>query len=123
MVALSGRVLPHYGWLFRALDRLGLDGIARRELERDNEQRARGVTFRVSDGGEDRLFPLDLVPRIVTSDDWTTLQAGLTQRVRALEAFLADVYGDGVLPESPVSPAHGWSADVAWPARDCPAPG
>jgi glutamate---cysteine ligase / carboxylate-amine ligase len=117
VVALSGRVLPHYGWLFRALDRLGLDGMARRELERDTEQRARGVTFRVRDGGEDRLFPLDLIPRIVTSDDWTTLQAGLTQRVRALEAFLADVYGeraaiaDGVLPESLVSAAHGWSAD------------
>jgi carboxylate-amine ligase len=117
VVALGERVLPQYGWLFRALDRLGLDGLAMRELERDSEQRSRGVTFRVTDGGEDRLFPLDLVPRIVTADDWTALQAGLTQRVRALEAFLTDVYGeragikDGVLPESLASGAHGWRPD------------
>ncbi|MGI8816914.1 MAG: glutamate--cysteine ligase [Pseudonocardia sp.] len=117
VVALGGRVLPHYGWLFRALDQIGLDGLARREVERDTEQRARGVTFRVSDDGEDRLFPLDLVPRIVTWDDWATLQTGLTQRVRALEAFLADVYGDQaaiadrVLPASLISAAHGWGAD------------
>jgi carboxylate-amine ligase len=117
VVALGGRVLPHYGWLFRALDQIGLAGIALREKDRDAEQRTRGVTFRVSDRGEDSLFPLDLVPRIVTSDDWTALQVGLAQRVRALEAFLADVYGeraaiaDGVLPESLASAAHGWSAD------------
>jgi carboxylate-amine ligase len=117
VVALGGRVLPHYGWLFRALDRIGLDGLALRELERDAEQRTRGVTFRVSDVGEDQLFPLDLIPRIVTADDWTSLQVGLTQRVRALEAFLADVYGeraaiaDRVLPESLAGAAHGWTAD------------
>ena len=115
VVAAGGRVLPHYGWLFRALDQIGLDGIARRETERDSEQRARGVTFRVGDDSADRLFPLDLIPRIVTADDWTNLQAGLTQRVRALELFLADVYGeraaiaDGVLPASLATPAHGWS--------------
>lgn len=74
VVALGGRVLPHYGWLFRALDRIGLDGIGLREIERDTEQRARKVTFRVSDHGEDRLFPLDLIPRIVTAHDWTTLR-------------------------------------------------
>jgi len=117
VVALGGRVLPHYGWLFRALDRIGLDGLALRELERDAEQRTRGVTFRVSDAGEDQLFPLDLIPRIVSADDWTSLQTGLTQRVRALEAYLADVYGeraafkDGVLPESLGGTAHGWSPD------------
>ena len=41
------------------------------------EQRARGVTFRVGDGEPDRLFPLDLVPRIVTAEDWAGLTAGL----------------------------------------------
>jgi glutamate---cysteine ligase / carboxylate-amine ligase len=116
VVALGRRVLPHYGWLFRALDQIGLDGIALREKERDTEQRARGVTFRVNDDAQDRLFPLDLVPRIITADDWTSLQSGLSQRVRALEAFLADVYGergaiaDGVLPASLISPEHGWNS-------------
>jgi carboxylate-amine ligase len=115
VVALGGRVLPHYGWLFRALDGIGLEGLAMREIDRDAEQRSRGVTFRVSDDSQDRLFPLDLLPRIVTASDWTALQAGLIQRVRALEAFLADIYGeraavaDGILPPSLATTAHGWS--------------
>jgi len=49
-------VLPHYGWLFRALDQIGLEGIGLREADRDAEQRTRGVTFRVSDDADDRLF-------------------------------------------------------------------
>jgi uncharacterized circularly permuted ATP-grasp superfamily protein len=69
---------------------------------RDRAFRDRGVTFQLS--GEERPFPLDLVPRVITSEEWATLSAGVVQRVRALEALLADLYGrgqilaDGVLP-------------------------
>ncbi|GAA1284323.1 hypothetical protein GCM10009609_56690 [Pseudonocardia aurantiaca] len=114
-VSESGTVLPHYGWMFRALDRLGPRGMVAAESALHAEQRARGVTFRVGDGDTDRLFPLDLVPRIVTAEDWTGLTAGLAQRVRALEAFLRDVYGnreivnDGVVPAQVVDDAPGWS--------------
>jgi carboxylate-amine ligase len=114
-VSEGGTVLPHYGWMFRALDRLGPRGMVAAESALRSEQRARGVTFRVGDGDTDRLFPLDLVPRIVTSEDWAALTAGLTQRVRALEAFLRDVYGerkivaDGVVPAQVVDDAPGWS--------------
>jgi carboxylate-amine ligase len=102
-VSPGGTPLPHYGWLVRALDRLGPSGLRAAEAALRGEQRTRGVTFRVDDG-EDRPFPLDLVPRIVTRDDWAALGAGLVQRVRALEAFLRDLDGerrivaDGVLP-------------------------
>ncbi|HEX2264054.1 MAG TPA: circularly permuted type 2 ATP-grasp protein, partial [Pseudonocardiaceae bacterium] len=67
------------------------------------------------DDESDRLFPLDLVPRIITAEDWASLTPGLIQRVRALEAFLHDAYGrqeairDGVLPASVVTGAPGWS--------------
>ena len=76
-VSQAGMVLPHYGWMFRALDRLGPRGLAAAQSALHSEQRARGVTFRVGDGEPDRLFPLDLVPRIVTSEDWAGLTAGL----------------------------------------------
>jgi len=62
----------------------------------------RGVTF--AHGGEERPFPLDLIPRLIAAAEWDTVVRGVQQRVRALEAFLADVYGpgqafaDGVLP-------------------------
>ena len=58
--------------------------------------------------GEERPFPLDVVPRVVAGDEWEHVAPGVAQRVRALEAFLADVYGpqraiaDGVIPRSVV---------------------
>ncbi|WP_290703854.1 MULTISPECIES: circularly permuted type 2 ATP-grasp protein [Gordonia] len=61
-----------------------------------------GVTFSLS--GQERPFPLDPVPRVIAADEWRRLEAGIIQRVRALELFLDDVYGeqailaDGVLP-------------------------
>ena len=61
-----------------------------------------GVTFDVA--GEERPFPLDIVPRVIDAEEWATVERGVAQRVRALEAFLADVYSagraiaDGVVP-------------------------
>jgi uncharacterized circularly permuted ATP-grasp superfamily protein len=63
-----------------------------------------GVTFDV--GGEERPFPLDLVPRLIDAEEWAGISRGVSQRVRALEAFLSDVYGsmravqDGVVPRA-----------------------
>jgi carboxylate-amine ligase len=114
-VSAGGTVLPHYGWMFRALDRLGPRGLTAAESALRTEQRARGVTFRVGDGEPDRLFPLDLIPRIVTAEDWAGLTAGLAQRIRALEQFVRDVYGkqeivsDGVIPAQVVRDAPGRS--------------
>ena len=113
-VSEDGRVLPQYGWMFRTLSRMGTRGMAAAEQALHTEQRARGVTFRVDDEPE-RLFPLDLIPRIITADEWSDLTAGLSQRVRALEAFLRDVYGerrivdDGVIPAAVVEEAPGRS--------------
>ncbi|GAC69361.1 circularly permuted type 2 ATP-grasp protein [Gordonia soli] len=62
-----------------------------------------GVTFSLS--GKERPFPLDVVPRVISASEWTKLEAGITQRVAALELFLDDIYGeqeilrDGVLPK------------------------
>jgi glutamate---cysteine ligase / carboxylate-amine ligase len=61
------------------------------------------------------LFPLDVVPRIVSAEDWAVLSAGLVQRARALEEFLHDIYGqqeiirDGVIPALVVTGSPGWS--------------
>ncbi|MDN5725073.1 MAG: circularly permuted type 2 ATP-grasp protein [Propionibacteriales bacterium] len=66
-----------------------------------------GITFDV--GGVESPFPLDIVPRVLPREDWTTIEAGVAQRVRALEAFLDDTYthgraiNDGVIPRVLVS--------------------
>jgi uncharacterized circularly permuted ATP-grasp superfamily protein len=66
-----------------------------------------GVTFDI--GGEERAFPLDVLPRVIEMDQWTTVEAGVQQRVATLEKFLADVYdagavlSDGVVPRRVVT--------------------
>jgi len=59
--------------------------------------RRMGVTFNVygAADGTERIFPFDAIPRVIDADTWATLEAGLIQRVRALNMFVADVYGDG----------------------------
>src|SRR5271163_2594760 len=51
-----------------------------------------GITFSLS--GQERPFPLDQVPRVISAAEWTRLERGITQRVKALEAYLDDIYGD-----------------------------
>jgi uncharacterized circularly permuted ATP-grasp superfamily protein len=62
------------------------------------------VTFRVED--ETRRFHLDPVPRIITAAEWSRLEAGLAQRARALNAFIADAYGERRIVGAGVVPAH-----------------
>ena len=62
----------------------------------------RGVTFAL--GGEERPFPLDLIPRIISANEWDALAQGIRQRVLALEAFLDDVYGAGRVFDEGVVP-------------------
>ena len=62
---------------------------------RDETFRQQGITFAISDpsgAAQDRPFPLDLVPRIIPAHEWEAIERGLIQRIRALNAFLDDVY-------------------------------
>ncbi|MBD3779022.1 MAG: circularly permuted type 2 ATP-grasp protein [Micrococcales bacterium] len=78
---------------------------------------AQGVTFDFA--GEERPFPLDVVPRVVDGPEWDHVASGVAQRVRALEAFLADVYGpqravaDGVVPQGLVVSSTHFHREVA----------
>ncbi len=92
----DGAARPSYSAVLGALDRLGASELARRNELRDLLQRSRGVTFtlRSEEGDLERTFPLDLVPRIIDAEEWRVVEAGLIQRVKALNAFLVDIYGD-----------------------------
>jgi uncharacterized circularly permuted ATP-grasp superfamily protein len=78
---------------------------------------AQGVTFDFA--GEERPFPLDAVPRVIPQEEWVTVEAGVKQRVRALERFLADVYGeqravkDGVIPARLISSSEHFHREAA----------
>lgn len=108
-----------YGLVLTVLDRIGADGLRQRERQRDEIQRELGMFFHV-EGERERLFPVDLIPRVIALEDWTALRAGLTQRVRALEAFARDAYGageavrDGVLPGWVITESPGFRAAGTW---------
>lgn len=93
-----------YREVHRALAQMTQDELRGRTEALASSYLAQGVTFDFA--GEERPFPLDAVPRVIEANDWAHVEAGVAQRVRALEAFLADVYGpqlavrDGVLPAS-----------------------
>ncbi|MGA8465931.1 MAG: circularly permuted type 2 ATP-grasp protein, partial [Trebonia sp.] len=91
MFGKDGLPHPHTRALYDALQTLTGDDLARRAEARDRSFRDQGVVF--SHGGEEWVFPLDLIPRLIPAAEWELVEAGVVQRVRALEAFLADVYG------------------------------
>ncbi len=91
-----------YSALHETLRLLSNEEFAERCATRDRSFRDQGITFSLS--GEERPFPLDLVPRVIAADEWALIERGVAQRVRALEMFLADVYGAGEVFEARIIP-------------------
>ena len=101
-----------YERVFAALEHLDPEELHLRAEQVARAFSDRGVTFAL--GGEERPFPLDLVPRVIAAAEWDVIDRGVRQRVRALEAFLADLYGpqtifaDRIVPRSVVLTGGGF---------------
>jgi uncharacterized circularly permuted ATP-grasp superfamily protein len=95
MFAAPGEPRPHYAKLFRTLAEMAPEQLDERRKIADLAFLLQGITFTVySDGaGAERLFPFDLIPRIVPHREWVRVERGLSQRVKALNLFLQDIYG------------------------------
>jgi uncharacterized circularly permuted ATP-grasp superfamily protein len=102
MYDADGEVRPGRHGLAGALEDLGTDELLRRARLRDAHLSAQGITFTLS--GRERPLPMDLVPRIVDAAEWQVIEAGVAQRIRALEMFLADIYGAGEILRDQVIP-------------------
>jgi uncharacterized circularly permuted ATP-grasp superfamily protein len=100
------------------LRNLPVEALRHRAADAERDLLARGITFTVySDATAiDRILPFDLIPRVITPDEWRTLEAGVIQRVRALNLFLHDVYHDqkilkdGIVPRELVLGNAGYCA-------------
>jgi uncharacterized circularly permuted ATP-grasp superfamily protein len=106
MLTADGQVRPHYAALDERIATLAGAQLDERQRTLERFFLLQGITFTVY-GGEsstERIIPTDLLPRIIPAAEWATIEAGLTQRLRALNLFLADIYGeqqilmDGVVP-------------------------
>ncbi len=88
-------VRPAYAGIARWIEQHGLAALAGKRAEAEALFRRVGITFAVyGEGGDpERLIPFDVIPRILARAEWDRLARGLTQRVRALNLFMADVYG------------------------------
>ncbi|MDQ1399609.1 MAG: hypothetical protein QOK20_1541 [Acidimicrobiaceae bacterium] len=117
MFADPGEPREHYQGLFGVLQTLSPADFEMRCRARDQAFRDQGITFSLS--GEERPFPLDLVPRVIPAQEWAVIERGVRQRVKALEAFLDDVYGvgevlnDGVISRRLVTSATHFHREAA----------
>jgi uncharacterized circularly permuted ATP-grasp superfamily protein len=106
MFRSPNRPRSHYRALFTKLQSLPADELRRSKLEADLSFFNQGITFTVygRKEGTERIFPHDLLPRIIPCAEWETIERGLTQRITALNLFLKDIYHerkilkDGVIP-------------------------
>ena len=102
MLEPDGAARPPYRALVDALGSLSAEDFGSRCASRDRSLNDQGITFSLS--GEERPFPLDLVPRVLSAAEWAVIERGVVQRVRALEAFLRDIYGTGRIFDDHVLP-------------------
>ena len=94
MLDANGGVRPSYAQVAEWLAAQSKLGLKRKQQEAETLFRRLGITFSVygSENALERLIPFDLVPRIISAAEWRLLERGIEQRVRALNAFLYDIY-------------------------------
>ena len=96
MFDADGKPRAHYDALYQRLLDLPVEELKRRQQTADRSFLNQGITFTVygRDEGTERIFPYDLVPRIIAGREWAILERGLAQRITALNLFLEDIYHD-----------------------------
>jgi uncharacterized circularly permuted ATP-grasp superfamily protein len=106
MFTPDGEVRPHYRKFIHRLSRLSREDYDAKRRAIDYLFLRRGITFNVygDSQGTERVFPFDLLPRIIPASEWEKIEAGLVQRITALNLFLHDIYHeqhiikDGIIP-------------------------
>jgi uncharacterized circularly permuted ATP-grasp superfamily protein len=102
----SGEVRAPYRALVETLAALPAGELQRRKQSVDLAFLTQGITFTVygREEGTERIFPYDLLPRLITGPEWDRIERGLTQRITALNLFLRDVYSDAKILADRVIP-------------------
>jgi uncharacterized circularly permuted ATP-grasp superfamily protein len=112
----KSRPRPGAEILTRAIDSLSEGQLSKSQAAAELSLLNMGITFNVydDDDGEEKIWPFDIIPRPVESSDWLAIEAGLRQRIRALNLFIDDIYHeqrvikDGVVPEFVIKSAPGF---------------
>jgi uncharacterized circularly permuted ATP-grasp superfamily protein len=113
MFVASGEPRPHYRPVVERLTELGQVAFEKRRKMANLTFRSQGITFTVykDDEGVEKIFPFDLVPRIIPAAEWATIERGLVQRITALNLFCRDIYRQQrILEEKRIPPELVWGA-------------
>jgi uncharacterized circularly permuted ATP-grasp superfamily protein len=102
----NGDIRPHYKNFVSSIENLSPEEITRKDEQAKKLFMTQGVTFTVYSSGEgiEKIFPFDVVPRIITAPEWIHIENGIKQRLKALNIFLKDIYHqqfiikDGIIP-------------------------
>jgi len=107
MFASQGQPRPHYELLLERLNAMEPGEFQRKRLLAEQSYLNQGITFTVykGDEGTERIFPFDLIPRIVPAEEWEHIERGLVQRLTALNLFLHDIYHDQRILKEGIIPA------------------
>lgn len=100
------QIRKHYAKVFDALQSLNISALEQKEKIAGELFMNQGITFTVYSDNEgiERIFPFDIIPRIITGTEWAVIEKGLQQRLKALNFFLKDIYShqqiikDGIIP-------------------------
>src|SRR5438105_3498029 len=97
MFARDGSVREHYAAFDARLSQLAPEELQRRQQACELSFLHQGITFTVYSDNQstERIIPTDLLPRIVTAQEWDRIERGLKQRIQALNLFLRDIYSEG----------------------------
>ena len=108
MLAGADQPRPAYRRLYEQLNGLGAEELERRHELAMQMFRNHGITFAVYPDaqGNEKVFPFDIIPRVISAGTWRRLEAGLKQRLTALNLFLEDVYGRKLILRQRVVPAE-----------------
>lgn len=106
MFSTPGQARPAYEQLYHRLAQLPEDELPKRQQAADLSFLHQGITFTVygHDEGTEKIFPYDLLPRLISRAEWQTIERGLTQRITALNLFLKDIYHEGKILSDNVVP-------------------
>ena len=104
----GGAVRPHYRALADLLANIPIEELRRRKQSADLSFLNQGITFTVygREEGTERIFPYDLLPRLITGPEWRNIERGLIQRITALNEFLRDIYSDARILGDKIIPSE-----------------
>ena len=108
MFVAAGQPREHYAAVVERLTTLGKTAFEKRRRMADVSFRNQGITFTVykDAAGVEKIFPFDLIPRIIPAHEWETIERGLVQRITALNLFCKDVYHEQRILRERVIPAE-----------------